>query len=86
VPPIAYFGREVARDAGFNSVSVATFPRADASYFGLVAQDSLGRLYATGQGVPRDFVQMHGWFNLAARRLSSKEQIFAAGLTSGAPG
>lgn len=30
------------------------------------AQYDLGLLYSTGQGVHRDFVQAHKWFNLAA--------------------
>ena len=30
------------------------------------AQNNLGVMYATGEGVPQDFVQAHKWFNLAA--------------------
>ena len=30
------------------------------------AQNNLGFMYDTGQGVPQDFVQAHMWFNLAA--------------------
>lgn len=30
------------------------------------AQHNLGAMYASGQGVPQDFVQAHKWFNLAA--------------------
>ena len=29
------------------------------------AQYNLGIMYATGQGVPQDYVQAHMWFNLA---------------------
>ena len=32
------------------------------------AQFNLGVKYATGQGVPQDYVQAHMWFNLAASR------------------
>lgn len=32
------------------------------------AQFNLGGQYATGQGVPRDYVQAHMWFSLAASR------------------
>ena len=32
------------------------------------AQFDLGVKYATGQGVPQDYVQAHMWFNLAASR------------------
>jgi TPR repeat protein len=29
------------------------------------AQNNLGFLYATGRGVPQDYIQAHMWFNLA---------------------
>ena len=32
------------------------------------SQSNLGALYSAGQGVPRDYVQAHMWFNLAASR------------------
>jgi uncharacterized protein len=32
------------------------------------AQNSLGKLYMNGNGVPRDLMQAHMWFNLAATR------------------
>ena len=32
------------------------------------AQRSLGRMYAKGQGVPKDFIKAHAWLNLAAAR------------------
>ena len=32
------------------------------------AQVNLGIMYATGQGVPQDYIQAHMWFNLAASR------------------
>ena len=37
------------------------------------AQFDLGVKYATGQGVPQDYVQAHMWFNLAASRLPAGE-------------
>ena len=38
------------------------------------AQYNLGVAYATGQGVPQDYVQAHMWFDLAASRFSEAEQ------------
>ncbi|NVJ69846.1 MAG: sel1 repeat family protein [Alphaproteobacteria bacterium] len=35
----------------------------------------LGLLYSTGQGVDRDYVQAHKWFNLAAIRGVSRAQV-----------
>lgn len=32
------------------------------------AQNNLGRMYANGQGVPRDYVRAHMWLNLAVSR------------------
>ena len=32
------------------------------------AQNNLGFMYNKGQGVPRDYVQAHKWFNLAATK------------------
>ncbi len=32
------------------------------------AQNSLGFMYATGDGVPQDYVQAHMWYDLAASR------------------
>jgi TPR repeat protein len=31
-----------------------------------LAQNKLGVLYATGQGVPQDYIRAHMWFNLSA--------------------
>lgn len=42
-------------------MSGAEHGQADALY-------DLGLLYSTGQGVERDYVQAHKWFNLAAIR------------------
>ena len=30
-----------------------------------LAQNNLGTMYATGQGVPQDYVQAHMWFSLS---------------------
>ncbi|HCQ98110.1 MAG TPA: hypothetical protein DIU48_01730 [Acidobacteria bacterium] len=38
------------------------------------AQFNLGVKYATGQGVPQDYVQAHMWFNLAALRSTGEER------------
>ena len=38
------------------------------------AQLSLGLLYATGQGVPQDYVEAHKWRNLAASQASADKQ------------
>ncbi|WCL55719.1 hypothetical protein [Gimibacter soli] len=35
----------------------------------------LGLLYSTGQGVERDYVQAHKWFNLAAIRGVRRAQV-----------
>ncbi len=35
----------------------------------------LGLLYSTGQGVQRDYIQAHKWFNLAAIRGLSRAQV-----------
>ncbi|NVJ98455.1 MAG: sel1 repeat family protein [Alphaproteobacteria bacterium] len=35
----------------------------------------LGLLYSTGQGVERDYIQAHKWFNLAAIRGLSRAQV-----------
>jgi len=40
-------------------ITAAEKGRADALY-------DLGLFYSTGQGVPRDYVAAHKWFNLAA--------------------
>ena len=37
-------------------------------------QGSLGIMYASGEGVPQDYVQAHMWFNLAASRLTGEER------------
>jgi len=37
------------------------------------AQFNLGVKYATGQGVPQNYVEAHMWFNLAASRLPAGE-------------
>ena len=39
------------------------------------AQDNLGFMYDTGQGVPQDYVQAHKWYNLAASRFPASESI-----------
>ncbi len=36
------------------------------------AQYALGARYATGEGVPQDYVQAHKWYNLAAARTTEK--------------
>jgi TPR repeat protein len=33
-------------------------------------------MYAKGQGVPKDFVQAHMWFNLAASRFDASQKEF----------
>ena len=38
------------------------------------AQGNLGFMYATGQGVPQDYVQAHMWFNLAASRSTGEDR------------
>ena len=54
-----------------DSGSVVAFERsADAGI--PEAQYSLGLIYATGQGVVRDYVLAHKWFNLAAVRGSTE--------------
>ena len=35
---------------------------------GAKAQHGLGWMYATGQGVPQDFVHAHKWFHLASTK------------------
>lgn len=35
----------------------------------------LGLLYSTGQGVERDYIQAHKWFNLAAIRGVHRAQV-----------
>ena len=43
------------------------------------AQDALGLMYSSGEGMPQDYVQAHMWFNLAASRyLDQKERDRAA--------
>jgi TPR repeat protein len=37
------------------------------------SQHLLGAVYASGRGVPQDFIQAHMWFNLAASRYPSGE-------------
>lgn len=37
------------------------------------AQHALGSDYALGDGVPKDYVQAHMWFNTAASRASDAE-------------
>ena len=37
-----------------------------AATFNAMALDSLGIMYAEGQGVPQDYVSAHLWFDLAA--------------------
>ena len=39
-----------------------------------VAQRNLGVMYALGQGVPRDYVEAHKWFDVAASRLPASEK------------
>ena len=38
------------------------------------AQFMLGHMYDLGQGVPRDAVEAHKWFNLSAARASADEK------------
>ncbi len=40
------------------------------------AQFHLGLLYSTGQGVERDYVTAHKWFNLAALHGSDEARLF----------
>lgn len=40
----------------------------------------LGLLYSTGQGVPKDYIQAHKWFNLAAVRGVRRAQVDRAEL------
>lgn len=40
------------------------------------AQFHLGLLYSTGQGVDRDYVIAHKWFNLAAFQGSQEARLF----------
>ena len=40
------------------------------------AQFHLGLLYSTGQGVGRDYVIAHKWFNLAALQGSHEARLF----------
>ena len=37
------------------------------------AQLNLGAMYANGLGVPRDYVEAHKWFNLAASNLPASQ-------------
>ncbi len=39
------------------------------------AQNTLGLMYFSGEGVPQDYVQAHKWYNLAASRFSAGEKI-----------
>jgi TPR repeat protein len=38
------------------------------------AQNSLGTLYAEGQGVPQDLILAHKWFTLAVSRFPASEK------------
>jgi TPR repeat protein len=37
---------------------------------------NLGVMYASGQGMPRDYVEAHKWFNLAASNLPDSQAEF----------
>ena len=39
----------------------------------MIAQNNLGTMYATGEGVPRDLVEAYKWFTLAAERQTKQE-------------
>jgi hypothetical protein len=39
------------------------------------AQYSLGYMYASGQGVPQDYVLAHMWFNLASPRFPASVKM-----------
>ena len=48
-----------------------------------LAQNNLGTMYATGEGVPRDYVQAHAWFSLSLAlgyRAAAANRDKAAGL------
>jgi len=46
----------------------------------LLSQYFLAAFHATGQGVPKDFVQAHMWFDLAASHGMSDADILRASL------
>lgn len=60
-------------------ITAAEKGRADALY-------DLGLFYSTGQGVPRDYVAAHKWFNLAAiqgiRRAAVDRQELASEMSA----
>lgn len=50
---------------------MSSLPDADAQYL-------LGSQYATGRGMPQDYVEAHKWLNIAASRASGDLQIHYA--------
>ena len=51
-----------------NSAEAAKWFRKSAEQGHADAQSSLGGMYEDGKGVPRDYVQAHKWYNLAAAK------------------
>ena len=39
-----------------------------------IAQQGLGLIYSSGEGVPQDYVEAHKWLNLAASRSTGSDQ------------